>query len=236
MLTADMLYAELMRGCLDGKAFTFVRELGQCRTQTVETEDGTAETPLDSFQPIQDAVAAVKKMLERCPELKATYPQKTVSESYPDGENGPRITLRQTDAVIEVPEEFAAQHSGKSFVGLLEKDWAEQTDTLVQQIAKRLRRYEIRTAAMFSSAYDRTQITLTVAEEEIRSEIWTYPLEKCGLYPLQWDSEICGMAQFLRDRLDDVLKEDFDHSQVFTILRNETEHYCTLRIIYVQTE
>ena len=82
MLTADLLYADLMRGCLDGKAFTFVRELGQCRTQTVETEDGTAETPLDSFQPIQDAVSEVKKMLERCPELKATYPQKTVSESF----------------------------------------------------------------------------------------------------------------------------------------------------------
>lgn len=235
-MTADLLYAELMRGCLDGKAFTFRKELGQYRTQTVETETGKAEAPLDPLDSIHAGAAEVKKMLERCPELKATYPQKILSEHTIKGGENRHITTRQTDAVIDVPDDFAVLHGGLSFCALLEDEWKEQTETLVKQIVKRLRRYEMRTAAMFGDEFDKTQINLKISGEEIATDIWRLPLERCGLYPLQWDSEICGIAQLLKKQLYESVKEDCNDTQIFTILRNETEHRCVLRMTYIQAE
>ena len=236
MLKADQLYANIMRGCLDGKAFTETLTLGQYRTETVQDGDSTEERMLDSTAQIQDAAAEVKKLAERCPELKVKYPQKQVSESQPAVDENSRVTVRQTDAVISVPEDFARLHGGFTFRELLETEWKAQTEALTEEIIRRLRKHEIRTAALFGKPLDRTQIRMKLTADEIATEIWRIPYEKCGLYPLQWDNEICGMAQLLKPRLYDLLKEDCGDSQVISVLRNETEQYAVLRLTYMQME
>ena len=236
MLTTDGIYAELMRGCQDGKAFRSVTELGRYRTKTVGEGEARSDLLLDSLEPVQSAAAVFRKLAERCPELKITYPQKVISEKESEGERNVRVTERGTDAVIEVPEDFARLHGGFDFCELLRKDWKAQTDDLIEKVVKRLRKYELRTARLFGSAYDRTQIRLRIESEEIGTDIWRLRLEKCGLLPLQWDSEICGLAQLLRDALREALQEDCDNSHVLTIIRNETEQFCVLRLTYVQME
>ena len=236
MLTTEMLHKELMARCLDGKAFTVVKELGRFRSQAVKTAEGWQEQPLDPIEPIQAAAAEVRKLAEKFPELNITYPQQLLSEQQPVGDDSLRFTLRRTNAVIKVPEEFARLHSGSDFRRLLEDEWSGQVSALTDAVCKMLRKYELRTARMFSAQYDRTSVVMQIARENISTEIWQLPFSRYDLYPLLWDSEVCGMAQLLRDRLRGALKEDCDDSHVLTVLRNEQKQQCLLRLTFVQME
>ena len=238
MLTADALQTELMTRCLSGKAFTLVKELGRYQTQSVREDAGWQETVTDppAMAQIQAAVSEVRQLAARFPQLHITYPQQLLSEQQPVGDENLRFALRRTNAVIEVPETFARFHGGCDFYALLQNEWQTQTDALTAAVCKRLRKREIRTAEMFGAQYDRTEIQLHICRTEVCTDIWQIALEDHGLYPLQWDSEICGMAQCLADALRAQLKEDCGETLRISLRREEQAEQCLLLITYQQQE
>ncbi len=238
MLTADVLCAELTDRCLGGRAFTMVKELGRYRTQAVLTESGWQETVLDRNAHVQISYAAaeVRKVAEKFPELTVTYPQQILSQQQPVGNDSLRFLLRRTNAVISVSEAFARLRGGWDFKDMLLDTWQTQTDALILAVCKYLCKFEIKTARMFSEPNVATTVQLRVCSEEISTGIWAVPLSACDLYPLQWDSEICGMALLLADALRLRLQEECGDALRIFVRRDESAQICTLILNYLQQE
>lgn len=232
VLTAQMLESELMARCLAGKAFTMVKELGRYRTQSVRTDDGWEETVVARDPRIAEGAAEVVRLSVMYPELKITYPQQTLSEYRPVEDDALRFGLKRTNAVIEVPESFARQHSGWDFCALLKAEWSDPLASLGEAVCKMLRKCELRTVRMFAEKDARAQIVIEVADEWIRTKIWTVPLEKHGLYPLQWDAEHCGMALALRDLLAEALSAECGESLQITPARDAQHKTASLLLTY----
>jgi hypothetical protein len=156
----------------------------------------------DARTQIEMNAAAVRMLGERYPDLKIKYPQTVVSEkTVMTGGQKQYFTETRTDAVIQAPDSFVQVHTGAAFRQLLTEEWNEQLSKLTEQIVKRLRRHELRTARMFGGNPDAAAVHFRVTEDTAESDIWTVQLSHCGFYPLQWDGEICGMALLLAEKL-----------------------------------
>ena len=234
-LTADALERELFSEILtaEDQGFTLTKQLG-----TVESETDTEGNLL--FQPASEAriqieanAAAVRLLGERYPALTIKYPQTVISEkTVRKDDTEQHFAETRTDAVIDVPEHFVQVHSGAAFRQLMEAEWTEQLTELTNQIAKRLRRHEMRTARMFGSNPDFASAVFRVTEDTAASDIWTVVLSNCGFYPLQWDGEICGMAMLLAQRLKEALAEDCGSLLKISLRREPAQKSCIVALNY----
>lgn len=234
-LTTEMLAAELFSEAISAKdsGFLLTKALG-----TVERgSDGNGE-PLpmphsDAQTQIEMNAAAVRMLGERYPDLKIKYPQTVISEkTVMQGEQKQYFTETRTDAVIQVPDSFVQVHTGAAFRQLLAEEWQAQLAKLTEQIVKRLRRHELRTARMFGENPDAAAASFRVTEDTAESEIWTVQLSHCGFYPLQWDGEICGMALLLAEQMKAALAEDCGTLLETAVRRDPKRKCCTVVVYY----
>ena len=234
-LTAEMLQTDLFSEVIAAgdQGFTMTKTLG-----TLEYESDAEGNPLpEKNRAVRDAIAqnaaAVRKLAEQYPDLQVTFPQTVVSEKIIlTGETEQHFTAARTDAVITVPESFVQVHTGTAFRQLVQNEWASQFTDLTGQIAKRLRKHEMRTAKLFGENPDAASAVIRVTDETVESEIWTLLLAHCGFYPLQWDGEICGMAILLAERLKETLAADCGSMLETTVRRYAKEKFCTVTVYY----
>ena len=205
---AAEIFSEMLRR--NGEGFTLIREIG-----TVHGQTGTEK--------LVENAAVFRELADRFPDLKITYPQTVLSE-----ENA----IARTDAVIQVPEPFSAHHCGTAFQQIMHDKWQPQLDELVAEIVGRLRKHEFKTARLFSMNPLAGSAAFRVTDETAESDIWTILLESCGLYPLQWDDEITGMALLLCDALKTALAEENREILEITAERNPAEKCCTVTVYY----
>lgn len=234
LLTAEALDAELFAEIMtaEDQGFTLRKTLGAVECKTDADGNPLWDGAQEARREVEQNAAAVRLLGERHPELKITYPQTVISEkTVRTDETEAHFTATRTDAVIEVPDTFVMLHSGSSFRQLLVSEWSEQLNNLVEQITKRLRRHEMRTAKMFGKNPDAASARFQITEDLAASEIWTIPLAHCGFYPLQWDAEICGMALLLAKRLKETLADDCG-SMLETSVRRDPKQKCCSVVIY----
>lgn len=229
MQTADQLTAALMQRVIDanGEAFTFETVLGNYETKERQTGEGWQPTDCSSLNEIAAGTEQVRQLGKRFSSLKITYPQKELSAEHPAGNDAERIVLRQSQAVIKVPEDFVLLHSGVLFRRLLSEKWSEQTAELTAEIAANLRRYELRTARMFG---DEIRIRLRIESEFASSDIWMLPLSQFGLFPLGWDAEIVGMASDIADSLRSSLQAECGTNLEVRVRRDEQAQCCVIEL------
>lgn len=209
-LSTEALCEELFTQAMqsDGSDFTITKVIGiavTCRNQN--------DTPLPVKQlspELEINAAAVRGLGERFPSLNISYPATVLSEEKTEEHDGKYniMTKTRTDAVIHVPASFSESHCGISFQKILQSDWKQQLAELTAQIAKRLRKHEMKTARLFGKDPAAGAVTFRVTAETVESEIWAVTLESCGFYPLQWEGEVCGMAKLLSDHLPEPLAPD----------------------------
>jgi len=224
-LNIQKLTAELMQKILVAEG-----ELSISRTL------GTFRLRFENDVPVQrseDAVleaetAAVREWAARYPELTVTYPQEKTGELTDLKDSSVRIEEYTVSAEIFVPEAFIKMHSGVGFRKILEEQYAQQTAALAEAVGKRLQKHEFRKMRLFGkSPYQRTFV-MYVTGEAVRTETWMLPFSRFALDPLLWDSEICGMALLLCERLRGVFSEAFGDGVQLRIGRIEHEQCCTL--------
>lgn len=231
MQTADQLTAALMQQVIDtnGAAFTFETVLGNYETTEQKTAEGWQTSACSPLNEIAAGTEQVRELGNRFSSLKITYPQKELSAEHPSGNTAERIVLRQSQAHIKVPEDFAQLHSGVIFRRLLSEKWAEQTADLTAEIAAHLRRYELRSALL--SGGDPV-IRLRVESETAAGESWMLPLSQFGLFPLGWDAEIVGMASDIADTLRNSLREECGAGFDVRVRRDEDAQCCVIELIH----
>lgn len=234
-LTTESLASELFSEAIAAadQSFTMRKELGTVTDRRDAEGNPGPDTSRTARTQIEMNAAAVRMLAERFPELKVTYPQTKVSEkTVRTGDTEYTCTESRTDALISVPESFVQVHTGAAFRQLVAAEWTAQFTELTEQIVRRLRKHEIRTARMFGSNPESDAAVFRVTEETVESEIWTVLLTHCGFYPLQWDGEICGMAILLADRLKEALREDCGTLLETAVRRNAKEKCCTVTVYY----
>ena len=209
---AAELFSEAMRA--DGKGFTLTKELG-----TLQSPGDTAGLEMNA--------AAVRGLADRFPDLKITYPQTMLSEADPDDPDAFRPS--RTDAVITVPDAFVGVHCGTAFQQIVQEKYGEPLRELTEQIAKRIRKHELKTARLFGKE---PAASFRITAESAESDIWTVMLEHCGFYPLQWDGEVCGMALLLKQSLAETLSGGEDAQPEITAERDPKQKCCTLTVRY----
>lgn len=230
-ISADALAAELLAESLNSEqGFTITKTLGTVKTR--RAADGTMWV-LSDAEAADVSRAAVKMVQERFPELDIRFRGVTVSEAAvrTDDEEFTDIATR-TEAVIAVPDSFVQHHNGTHFRQILQDEWLPQLSDLTEHITARLRRHEIRTARMFGRNPLAAAASFRITEDTAESDIWTIPLARCGFYPLQWDSEICGMALLLAERIKEALTEDCGSMLETAVRRNHKNRHCTVYLYY----
>ncbi|MBR5722168.1 MAG: hypothetical protein IKX57_00955 [Oscillospiraceae bacterium] len=205
---AAEIFSEMLRR--NGEGFTLIREVG-----TVTGQHGT--------EALVENAAVFRELADRFPDLKITYPQTVLSEAD---------AHTRTNAVIQVPEPFSAHHCGTAFQQIMHDKWQPQLDELTAEITRRLRKHEFKTARLFSANPLAGSASFRVTDETAESDIWAILLESCGLYPLQWDDEITGMALLLCDALKTALAEDGREILEVAAERNPAEKCCTVTVYY----
>ncbi len=234
-LTTEMLRTELFSEVLAAKdqGFTMTKELGVIEFRTDADGNPIQDMNRTARGEIAQNAAEVRKLAELYPDMKVTYPQTVVSEkTIRTDDTEQHFKATRTDAVICVPESFVQVHTGTAFRQLVQNEWTLQFTDLANQIAKRLRKHEMRTAKLFGENPEAAAAVIRVTEETVESEIWTLLLSHCGFYPLQWDGEICGMAILLAERLKEALAEDCGSMLETTVRRYAKEKYCTVTVYY----
>lgn len=197
-LAEELLTAALTAG---GEGFTRTKILGTYTVYSRLTDGEWQQTGCTSLYNIEAAAAQVRKLKERFPDLRITYPQTVISETESGKKRDQRTTIRKAEAVIEVSEAFVQIHSGIALQQILHEKWQPQLDDLTERLEKRLKKHELRSAEMFDIRLPEPAAVFYVTADIAESMIWTIPFADCGLYPLQWDGEICGMAITLADAL-----------------------------------
>ena len=233
-----MIYADLAEELLaaaltaDGKGFTVTKTLGVYTTYARLTDNDTWEqTACTPRTEIEAATVPVRALKDRFPDIQITYPQTVISETQPIGDGSRRTTVRRAEAVITVPDSFVQIHSGAALQQILHEKWQPQLDELTAQIANRLKKHELRTAEMFGVRLPRPAAVWYVTADTAESEIWTIPFVRCGLYPLQWDGEICGMALVLAETLRNVFPAEKNRIQV---KRDPAEKRCIVTLFRLE--
>ena len=234
-LTTEMLAAELFSEAISAKdsGFTLTKVLGTAESGKDENGELLPMPHSDARTQIEMNAAAVRMLGERYPDLKIKYPQTVVSEkTVMTGGQKQYFTETRTDAVIQAPDSFVQVHTGAAFRQLLTEEWNEQLSKLTEQIVKRLRRHELRTARMFGGNPDAAAVNFRVTEDTAESDIWTVQLSHCGFYPLQWDGEICGMALLLAEKLKEALADDCGTLPETAVRRDPKQKCCTVVVYY----
>lgn len=234
-LTADLLAEELFSEAMQAQdhGFTMTKTLGTVEYRTDQDGNPLAEQNSSARTAVERNAAAVRLLTERFPSLQIKYPQTIVSEKTTMNDTATEHTTEiRTDAVIQVTDDFVQNHTGTAFRQLLETGWKEQLDQLLEQIVKRLRRYEMRTARMFQDDWRSLTASFRITEDMAESDIWTVLLTSCGFYPLQWDGEICGMAMLLAERLKTALADDCDTLLETSVRRDPKRKCCTVVLYY----
>ena len=182
-LSTEALCEELFTQAMqsDGSDFTITKVIGiavTCRNQN--------DTPLPVKQlspELEINAAAVRGLGERFPSLNISYPATVLSEEKTEEHDGKYniMTKTRTDAVIQVPASFSESHCGISFQKILQSDWKQQLAELTAQIAKLLRKHEMKTARLFGKDPAAGAVTFRVTAETVESEIWAVTLESCGM-------------------------------------------------------
>lgn len=203
MLTVDTLAEELLTDTLTagGAGFTCTKILGTYTVYARLTDGEWVQTACTSLHDIQAATAQIRSLKERFPDLQIAYPQTVLSETESVTDGNQRTTVRKAEAVIDVPESFVQIHSGIALQQILHEKWQPQLDDLTARLEKRLKKHELRSAEMFDIRLPEPAAVFYVTADSAESLIWTIPYTGCGLYPLQWDGEICGMAITLAEAL-----------------------------------
>lgn len=200
------LSTELFTRCIaaDNKALVIEKHLGRYRQRFVRTEDGwECAFRTDTTQIIR-MTDQIRQFAALYPELKVSYPHKILNDARETVENHEAWVDSEALAVLEVPEAFVNQYSGSDFLVLLKQDWSVQVSALADAVAARLRRYEIRTRQMFGRRESSLHVQCEVTADAICSDIWHLPLSAHGLYPLQGNAELCGMARALAETLSEM--------------------------------
>ncbi len=227
-LTAQFLTGEIFSEAVKAKdhGFTLTKSLGTVEHKTDDDGNLIAAGDSSARLSIEMNAAAVRMLKEQLPELEIRYPQTVVSQKTTTTDDVSEHTTEiRTDAVIQVSDEFVLTHTGAAFRQCLEAEWSEQFQQLKEQMISNLRRYEMRTARMFSADLCALTMRFRVSEEMVESDIWTILLANCGLYPLQWDGEVCGMAMLLAEYLKTALADDCD-TPPRTSLRRDLQEQC----------
>ena len=234
-LTTESLIEELFSETItaEDQGFTMTKTLGAVTERTDADGNLQPDTNRNARTVIEMNAAAVRLLAARFPELKVTYPRTVVSETTVlAGGKEYHCTETRTDAVICVPESFVQVHTGAAFRQLVAAEWASQFTELTEQIVKRLRKHEMRTARLFGKNPESAAAVFRVTEDTVESEIWTVLLMHCGFYPLQWDGERCGMAMLLAERLREALKADCGSLLETAVRRNTREKCFTVTVYY----
>lgn len=235
-LTTDQLMKELLAETLDtnGAGFTLKKMLGTVELRRNGNGEPLPETDASARTNVEMNAAAVRLLSERIPSLKITYPRTVLSETAVVGQNDiTYYTMMRTDAIIEVPEDFAQIHCGSAFQKLMNEEWSAQLADLTGQIAARLKKHELRTNRLFGKEDAKAaEVKFCVTAENIETDIWCIPLRRCGLYPLQWDGEICGMALLLKERLKEPLAEICGEVLEIAAARDNDQKLCTVTVYY----
>lgn len=203
MLLIDDLAEELLTEVLTagGEGFTRTKILGTYTVYSRLTAGKWVQTACTSLQDIEHATAQMRKLKERFPDLQIAYPQTVLSDMESVADGSQRTTVRKAEAVITVPEAFVQIHGGIALQQILHEKWQPQLDDLTARIAGRLKKHELRSAEMFDIRLPEPAALFYVTADSAESAVWTIPYAACGLYPLQWDGEICGMAVTLAEAL-----------------------------------
>lgn len=234
-ISADLLMKELLAEAMlsGGNAFTIEKTLGTVESRRDENGNLLPDTDTAARTDVEINAAAVRLLAERVPSLKISYPGKVLAEqTVCTGDVTVYSTLTRTDALIEVPEDFVQVHCGISFQKLMQEGWSEQLGDLTAQIAERLKKHEMRTNRLFGKEDAASAaVSFRITSETAESDIWCIPLHKCGLYPLQWDGEVCGMALLLIERLKEALNGITDVLEI-AAKRDEKQKLCTVTVYY----
>ena len=236
VLTTEMLEEEIRNRALqqNGAGFTVTKELGTVSVR--EGEDGSRVLVAGkaASEEIEHSAEAIRALGKQIPELKITYPQTVLSEEKETrGDASYTVITSRTDAAIEVPESLSAQYSGAEFRRLMASDWSEQTGRLAAEIAANLQKYEFRTERLFGTDDNAATAVFRVTAETAESDIWLLPIDRCGLYPLAWDQEVCGLSVLLAQRLKESLADACKELCSITVRRDPAQQSCLVTVQYV---
>lgn len=201
------LSTELFTRCItaDSEALTIEKHLGLYRQRFVRTEDGWECNLRTDTTLIIHLTDQIRQFAALYPELKVTYPHKILSDERATTEKNEAWVESAALAVLEVPEAFVKKYSGSDFLALLKQDWSAQLSALADAVKERLLRHEIRTRQMFGGKAPCHHVQCEIAADAVCSAIWYLPLSAYGLYPLQGNAELCGMARALAEKLGELL-------------------------------
>ncbi|MCQ2416212.1 MAG: hypothetical protein MJ071_00165 [Oscillospiraceae bacterium] len=239
MLNTNSLSETILLKALSAEddAFELTEVLGTVQVKEQQNEEGEwIQTEQTGITGVSQNADAVRGLRNRFPELKITYPQTILSEQTMLSETDTiRLITSETKAVIQVPKNFVEMHSGTAFRNIIQSKWQSQLETLVKETARRLERYEMKTARMFGRT-DEAFMILRVTEEYVETDIWALSFAQCELHPLQWDGEVCGMAMLLRDALQKEMAERCGDTLQITIQRDTENKNCRIRLQYTQQD
>lgn len=203
-LTADGILSRIMTCAMraQDERCGFEIPLGNYPVRYALSEDGGWEITDNATGTLLDENRAqTERLVSALDGVEARFDDRIAAQ-----ERGPqsRVEHHEVFAVLTLSKDFVSLHSGADFMALLRAEWSEQTNALAEAAAKHLRRHELRTARMFAERAG-VPITLRLESGRLESDIWSLPLSRFGLMPLMWDSEVCGMARLLAERLRDLL-------------------------------
>lgn len=224
--TAESFLEQLFALCRqhDGEAFTVRVRTGTYQQRFFRNEE-TGEwlsSGVLGMEELRKGTEIVQTVLEQYPELSAKYPQETVTDTRETTAESQALRTMNGYAEISVPVEFSASHSGAAFRKMLDEKWQSQTEKLLQNAAKKIRRYEIKTAALFYPDNSLWNLPLFVEQNSLSTTVWKIPYAACDLYPMMWDHEICGMASLLTEKLPPLLESEKMH--VSALMRRDAAH------------
>ncbi len=201
--TPDVLATELFTRCLNDEAngFTMHRYLGTYRQHFIRTESGWQCDRSPDTAPILELTAQIRRFAEQFPGLQATYPHTVTQDERSITPNPETWVISEAHAAITVPEDFVRQHNGSAYLKALTEEQPTAVASLAEEISKRLLRYEIRTAQMFSQYDTQLLVGFAIQQDAISTDIWHLPLEKYNLAALFTEDAQCAMARAMASAL-----------------------------------
>ncbi len=204
---SDILATELFTRCLssDGTGFTMQRYLGTYRQHFIRTESGWQCDRNPDTAPILGLTAQIRRFAEQFPALTVTYPHTVTQDERSITPNADTWVISEAHAAITVPADFVQKHNGSAYLKALTEEQPAAVASLAEEISKRLLRYEIRTAQMFSQYDTQLQVGFAIQPDAISTDIWHLPLEKYNLAALFTEDAQCAMARAMASALVDLM-------------------------------
>ncbi len=199
----DALASELFTRCLtaDDAAFTIQRYLGTYRQHFVRTENGWHCDRKADTAPILTLTTQIRDFATQFPALQVSYPHTVTQDDRSITPNSEAWVISEAHAIIAVPADFVRQYNGSTYLAPLLQEQPAAIASLAEEIGKRLLRYEIRTAQMFSQYDTQLQVGFAIQADAISTDIWHLPLEKYNLAALFTEDAQCAMARAMASAL-----------------------------------